>query len=77
MKKSLKLKKIISIILVCGSISIFQGCTSIQGNFNKSAEFNLYKTENNKNEDKNRVLNYDEVKDSLIRFHVIANSDDE
>ena len=77
MKKSLKLKKIISIILVCVSISIFQGCTSIRGNFNKSAEVNLYKTENNKNEDKNRVLNYDEVKDSLIRFHVIANSDDE
>ena len=32
---------------------------------------------NTKTEDKNRTLNYDEVKDSLIRFHVIANSDNE
>jgi len=77
MKKNLKFKKMISIILVCASISIFQGCTSIRGNFDKNTEFNLYKTENNKNEDKNRVLNYDDVKDSLIRFHVLANSDNE
>lgn len=28
-----------------------------------------------KTQDENRILNYDEVKDTLIRFHVIANSD--
>jgi stage II sporulation protein R len=77
MKKNLKLKKMISIILVCGSINIFQGCTSIQENVNKNIESSLYKIENNKNEDQNRTLNYGEVKDSLIRFHVIANSDNE
>ena len=77
MRKCLKVKNIISVILVCGSINIFQGCTSIQENINKNIECSLYKTENNKNEDKNRILNYDEVKGSLIRFHVIANSDDE
>jgi len=77
MKKILKFKKMISIILVCASISIFQGCTSIRESFNENTEFNLYKTQNNKSEDKNRVLNYDDVKDSLIRFHVIANSDNE
>nr|WP_241415936.1 stage II sporulation protein R [Clostridium beijerinckii] len=37
----------------------------------------LIATESNKNENNMRVLNYDEVKDSLIRFHVIANSDND
>ena len=78
MKKYLKLKKIISVVLVCGSIIVFQGCTSIQGNINKDIGCDSYKLEKvNKTEDKNRTLNYDEVKDSLIRFHVIANTDSE
>ena len=68
MRKCLKVKNIISVILVCGSINIFQGCTSIRESFNENTEFNLYKTQNNKSEDKNRVLNYDDVKDSLIRL---------
>ncbi|WP_241395214.1 stage II sporulation protein R [Clostridium beijerinckii] len=37
----------------------------------------LIATESNKNDNNMRVLNYDEVKDSLIRFHVIANSDND
>jgi len=78
MKKYIKLKKIISVILVCGSINIFQGCTSIQGSANKSIGSDLYKlVKVNKDEGKNRTLNYDDVKNSLIRFHVIANTDNE
>ena len=38
MKKYLKLKKIISIVLICVSINIFQGCTSIQENLVKILE---------------------------------------
>ena len=78
MKKFLKLKKIIFIVLICISINIFQGCTSIQEGVNKNIGSNLYELEKNtKNEDEIRILNYDEIKDSLIRFHVIANSDNE
>ena len=78
MKKYLKLKKIISVVLVCGSINVLQGCTSIRGNINKNIGCDLYKLEKvNKVEDENRILNYDEVKNSLIRFHVIANTDSE
>lgn len=78
MRKYFKLKKIISVILVCVIISIFQGCTSIQGSINKNIGCDLYKLEKvSKEEEKNRTLNYDEVKDSLIRFHVIANTDNE
>ena len=78
MKKYIKLKKIISVILVCGSINIFQGCTSIQGSANKSIGSDLYKlVKVNKDEGKNRTLDYDDVKNSLIRFHVIANTDNE
>ena len=78
MKKCLKLKKIISIVLICVSINIFQGCTSIQESVSKNIGGNLCELEENtQNEDEIRTLNYDEVKDSLIRFHVIANSDNE
>jgi stage II sporulation protein R len=78
MKKWLKVKRIISIFLTCVSINIFQGCTSIQDRVSKNLEGNLCVLEkNNQDEDKIRTLNYDEVKDSLIRFHVIANSDNE
>lgn len=73
MKKTLKLKKIVCIILVCLNISIFSGCTSIQQNTNKSYLSGIQNATTDK--EKMRVLNYDEVKDSLIRFHVIANSD--
>jgi stage II sporulation protein R len=78
MKKRLNFKKIIYVILVCCSINIFEGCTSIRGDRNKDTTSDLYKLEKvNKNDYQNRVLNYDEVKDSLIRFHVIANSDND
>ena len=78
MKKRLKLKKIISIVLMCVSISIFQGCTSIRESANENIGENLYGLEKStKDKDEIRTLNYDEVKDSLIRFHVIANSDSE
>lgn len=78
MKKWLKLKKVISIVLICISINIFEGCTSIPECVDKNIESKLYELEKNtKNEDGIVTLNYDEVKDSLIRFHVIANSDNE
>ncbi len=104
MKQFLKLKKIIYIVLMCSSVSIFKGCTSIQeavGNDKGYNLFEIYKNnetqgdtikEQNKNNEvqdknakpqntntqtQNRILNYDEVKDTLIRFHVIANSDKE
>ncbi|BCZ44486.1 stage II sporulation protein R [Clostridium gelidum] len=78
MKKMLELKKVISIVLICISIGIFQGCTSIPECVDKNIGSKLYELENNtKSEDGIRTLNYDEVKDSLIRFHVIANSDNE
>ena len=78
MKKWLKLKKVISIVLICISINIFKGCTSIQECVDNSIGSKLYELEKNtKSEDGIRTLDYDEVKDSLIRFHVIANRDNE
>ena len=76
MKKWLKFKKVISIVLICVSINIFQGCTSIQERVNENLGSNLCGLGKNA-QDEIRTLNYDEVKDSLIRFHVIANSDNE
>jgi stage II sporulation protein R len=73
MIKYSKLKKIVSIILVSLGINIFSGCTSVQQSTSKILNSSL--SINNKDENSMRVLNYDEVKDSLIRFHVIANSD--
>lgn len=90
MKKFLKLKEIIFLVLICSSINIFQGCTSIQKSSRNNIGYNLFEIDKNnetqgentktqekntKTQDGNRILNYDEVKDNLIRFHVIANSD--
>lgn len=77
MKKCLKLKKMISIVLICTSMTIIAGCTSIQENVGNNLKGIYISEENTKSEEKIRVLKYDEVKDSLIRFHVIANSDNE
>lgn len=78
MKIFLKVKKIISMVLICVSINIFQGCTSIQEDVGKNLRGDLCELEKNtQNEEKIRTLNYDEIKNSVIRFHVIANSDNE
>ncbi|MFL0164935.1 MULTISPECIES: stage II sporulation protein R [Clostridium] len=77
MIKYLKLKKIVLVVLITLSINIFSGCTSIVRGNSTSLVNSLIATESNKNENNMRVLNYDEVKDSLIRFHVIANSDND
>lgn len=77
MIKYLKLKKIVLVVLIALSINIFSGCTSIVRGNSTSLVNSLIATESNKNENNMRVLNYDEVKDSLIRFHVIANSDND
>ena len=83
MKKNLNLEKIIFIVIILLCINIFAGCTSIKDDKSAILDINFLnvKTDsakedrNAKNEDKVEVLNYNEVKDSLIRFHVIANSD--
>jgi len=75
MTRYLKLKKIVLIVLITLSINVFSGCTSIGKGNSINLVNSLIATENTKNENNMRVLNYDEVKDSLIRFHVIANSD--
>lgn len=81
MKQILKLKKIIFVVLICISVSIFQGCTSMGTdpcNNMRNALFeidNNYKDKSSKDQNGNRILDYDEVKNELIRFHVIANSD--
>ena len=83
MKQILKLKRIIFLVLICISISIFQGCTSMGTdpcNNMENALFeidNSYKDKSSKAQNGNRILDYDEVKNELIRFHVIANSDTE
>lgn len=83
MKQFLKLEKIISVVLICISINILQGCTSMvtsacnnMGNKLLGID-NNYKDENSKVQNGNIILNYNEVKNELIRFHVIANSDSE
>lgn len=63
MKQILKFKRIIFVVLICISTSIFEGCTSM----GTDPRDNMV----------NRILDYDEVKNELIRFHVIANSDTE
>ncbi|WP_026887501.1 stage II sporulation protein R [Clostridium beijerinckii] len=75
MTRYLKFKKIVLIVLITLSINVFSGCTSIGKGNSINLVNSLIATENTKNENNMRVLNYDEVKDSLIRFHVIANSD--
>ncbi len=49
--------------------NLFLGCNFQHFNFRQS------NTINNKVDYENKILDYDEVKNSLIRFHVIANSD--
>ncbi|WP_294374898.1 stage II sporulation protein R [uncultured Clostridium sp.] len=55
---------ILLIILISGSM--FCGCTDLK-----------LSSSMNKNNKEMRVLDYNEVKNSLIRFHVIANSDND
>lgn len=83
MKKKLKLEKSVFIVIIVLCINIFVGCTSINNKStsivadlaNIKSDTTSKVDENTKDGDKAEVLNYDEVKDSLIRFHVIANSD--
>lgn len=95
MKQFVKLKKMIFIVLICNSVNILQGCTSVQEAGSNNAGYNLFEIDKNSDtqenlikdqganngiqkkdtKTQNRILNYDEVKDTLIRFHVIANSD--
>lgn len=65
--KRILYKRIILIITMLLGVSLFDGCTSV--------DKEIKKISNNKNQE--LVLNYDEAKDSIIRFHVIANSDSE
>lgn len=67
MKRFLILKKIICMVLMIINLIVFTGCTSFKENLAVQNVTNSKEAQ--------RVLNYDEVKDSLIRFHVIANSD--
>lgn len=55
------MKKFIYILMICIGLTFLSGCTSSEVN------------ENSNNEEV--VYDYDSVKDELIRFHVIANSD--
>lgn len=91
MKKKLNLKGIIFVILLGVIVNLLEGCTSIQDNtlLNSKVNINPMSTKSRNestltgsykssgNDEKTITLNYDDVKDSLIRFHVIANSDDE
>ena len=54
---------LISIVIVVLGANIFYGCTTVT--VDKVCVNNL----------EAKTLNYNDVKDSLIRFHVIANSD--
>lgn len=76
MKKSIKLKSLVYIGLVIISTTVLTGCFGSNQNVDKRYSINQL-VNTTKSENKTRVLNYDEVKDSLIRFHVIANSDSE
>lgn len=76
MKKKFKLEKFVFIVIIVLCINILVGCTSIPTNLaNIKSDTTSKVNENTKDRDKAEVLNYNEVKDSLIRFHVIANSD--
>lgn len=78
MKKYLRLKKFIYIVLICITVSMLQGCTSVLLINGEGISNNLSKLQKDRESvNKVRTLNYDEVKNSLIRFHVIANSDSE
>eukprot|EP00828_Plagiopyla_frontata_P009093 TRINITY_DN14645_c0_g1_i1.p1 TRINITY_DN14645_c0_g1~~TRINITY_DN14645_c0_g1_i1.p1 ORF type:complete len:274 (+),score=28.94 TRINITY_DN14645_c0_g1_i1:230-1051(+) len=71
-----KIKCIICIIIINLVINIFCGCSEnlFKGDNSQRSNFMIgYRSKNCMNVMK--VLDYDKVKDSLIRFHVIANSD--
>lgn len=78
MNKILKIKVIIFIMILGMNANLLEGCTSIQEGITANALINIDKISDKaiKNE-KVVTLNYDDVKNSLIRFHVIANSDGE
>ncbi len=83
MRQILRLKRMIFVVLICIIMSVFQGCTSMgtdpwnnMGNKMVNTDDDC-KDVNSKTQNKNRILDYDEVKNNLIRFHVIANSDTE
>jgi len=78
MKKILKLKVIIFIVILGMSINLLEGCTSISKEITTNTSININEIRNKFTKNEHTVtLNYDDVKDSLIRFHVIANSDNE
>ena len=60
--KKILYKNILLILILILNLNLMVGCTSIESTNNLALN-------------KTRVLDYDKVKDSLIRFHVIANSD--
>lgn len=62
--KKILYKNILLILILILNLNLMVGCTSIESTNNLALN-------------KTRVLDYDKVKDSLIRFHVIANSDNE
>lgn len=70
MKKYFKIKKTMCMILVIIISIVLIGCTSLKDNI-----YNLQQDTNY--QAGQRILDYNDVKDSLIRFHVIANSDSE
>lgn len=83
MRQILRLKRVIFVVLICIIMTVFQGCTSMGIGACYNMENKLFKIdddcmdENSKTQNENRILDYDEVKNKLIRFHVIANSDTE
>lgn len=76
MKRYLRLRRLVYIIVLCSIVSIFSGCTSVGANKDlESSAFGMLSRA--ETQDNVRMLDYNEVKDSLIRFHVIANSDND
>jgi stage II sporulation protein R len=83
MRQIIRLKRVVFVVLICVIMGMVQGCTSMgtdPWNNVGNQLFNIdddRKDENLKTQNENRILDYDEVKNKLIRFHVIANSDTE
>ena len=74
--KKLKCKYLLLILILSYITNILMSCDI---NLDKASTVNFISNKNNltvqESSTKLRVLNYNDVKDSLIRFHVIANSD--
>ena len=74
--KKLKCKYLSLILILSYITNILMSCDI---NLDKASTVNFISNKNNltvqESSTKLRVLNYNDVKDSLIRFHVIANSD--